>query len=279
MKISVIIPVYNEEKVVFKCLESLSKQSRQSEIIVVDDGSTDNSYARIKNYELRIKNLKLLKQKHQGPGAARNLGTKLANGDILVFVDSDMTFAPDFIEELIKPIEQNKTKGTFTKEEYISNWENVWAKCWNYNKGIAENRSLPQDYPDTALVFRAILKSEFIRVGGFSEGIGWTDDWSLARKLKYQATTTSAICYHSNPASLTEVFLQAQWIGKNEFLSGNPMRGLFNFVRYSFPVTILLGIAKSVFYRELSFLSFKVIYDLGINLGITKSLLTGEKNK
>ena len=189
MKISVIIPTYNEEDVIRECLESLSKQTyRDLEIIVVDDGSTDGTIS-------NIRGVKLLKQEHEGPGAARNLGVKESLGEIIVFVDADMVFKEDFIEKLIKPITGGVTKGTFSKDEYVSNWNNVWARCWNINEGWEPKRRHPKGYPDTQKVFRAILKSEFERVGGFDVTRGYNDDWSLSEKLGYKADVVESAVF------------------------------------------------------------------------------------
>lgn len=288
MTISIIIPVYNEEKVIGACLESLSKQTKKSsEILVIDDGSTDNSLKIVgklkpsfdKAQDRQISKLKILSQLHNGPGAARNLGAQQANGEILVFVDSDMTFADDFIETLVKPIEKGESKGTFTREEFVANWENVWARCWNYNQGLFDQRRIPKYYSNTAPVFRAILKKEFDQVGGFTEGIGWTDDWSLSQKLGYQSTATLAICFHANSATLPEVYEQAKWIGKNEFISGNIVKSIFNTVRFSAPVSLIIGFLKSIHFREPAFLLFKLTYDLGISSGIVMSYLVRNRNK
>ena len=158
MKVSVIIPAYNEEKVIQYCLESLKNQTfKDLEVIVIDDGSTD------KTKEL-IERAKLLTQNHKGPGEARNFGAKQAKGEILVFVDADMTFDRDFIKELVEPIVKGESKGTFSKDEKVSNWDNIWAKCWNINEGWEDGKRHPQNYPDTQKVFRAILKSEFDKV-------------------------------------------------------------------------------------------------------------------
>lgn len=281
MKISVIIPVYNEEKVIINCLKSLFLQTRPQEIVVVDDGSTDKSLKVLSEFlssNRRIK-LQIINQKHLGPGAARNLGSKIASGEILVFVDSDMTFAPDFIAKLIQPIEKGLSKGTFTKEEFVSNWGNVWARCWNYNLNIADNRRIPKNYPDTAPVFRSILKIEFDRVGGFTEGRGWTDDWTLSQKLGYQSTKTNAVCYHANPEALTEVYKQARWIGKNEFFTNRRIRIIGNIFRFSAPMSLFWGIGKTIWYHEPVFIIFKFIYDLGVSMGLATSLFTGERNK
>lgn len=139
MKISIIIPTYNEERVILNCLNSLQEQGyKDFEVIVVDDGSTDKTVDHIKIFKTERFKLTFLSQGHKGPGAARNLAAKNASGDILVFLDADMTFDTEFLEELVKPIVSGKTKGTFSKNEHVSNWDNVWARCWNINEGWEE---------------------------------------------------------------------------------------------------------------------------------------------
>src|SRR3989344_6018981 len=99
--ISVIIPVFNEEKTIGECLNSIKDQSyKHMEIIVVDDGSSDSTRNIVKGFS----DIKLLTQSHKGPGQARSLGAANAKGEILVFVDADMTFDKDFIGDLVKPI-------------------------------------------------------------------------------------------------------------------------------------------------------------------------------
>jgi glycosyltransferase involved in cell wall biosynthesis len=162
MKVSIIIPTYNEINVLGECLDSLSRQTyKDVEVIVVDDGSSDGTAERFK----------VIKQDHQGAGNARNLGAKKAKGEILVFVDADMTFDKNFIKKLIEPITNGKVKGTFSKNENVSNWESVWTRCWNINEGWEDRKRHPKNYPDHQSVFRAILKSEFDRVGGFPCGL------------------------------------------------------------------------------------------------------------
>ena len=281
MKVSVIIPTYNEEKVIVNCLESLSKQTYEDfEIVIVDDGSKDSSKLKVKNAKLqfKIKNLKLLSQRHSGPGVARNLGARHAGGEILVFVDSDMTFEKDFIKELVRPIEQGKVKGTFSKEEYVSNTDNVWSKCWGINEGWEEGKRHPRDYPDKQKVFRAILKSEFDRVGGFSL-TGYTDDWTLSDKLGYKAVNVGgAKFYHANPDTLKEVFVQAKWIGKRQYKLGIFGR-LIAVVRASLPISIAIGGVKSLLYKEPRFFVFKIIYDFGIFCGALMIIWGGTRAK
>ena len=157
MKISVIIPFYKNISHLEKCLNSLFKQTYiDMEIVLINDGNEKFS---ISDCRLSfIKNLKIFEQTHQGPAVARNLGASKARGSILVFVDADMAFDKNFIKELTSPIEKGETKGTFSKNEYTANWKNIWAKYWNYSFGLKDKRKIPINYPDTAPVFRAILK-------------------------------------------------------------------------------------------------------------------------
>ena len=281
-KVSVIIPVYNEEEDIQSCLESLSKQTIQPvDIIVVDDGSSDSSKLKVQSAKSQFKaqNFQILEQFHQGPGNARNLGAKNSNGEILVFVDADMTFKEDFLEKLIEPIAEGKVKGTFTKEEYVSNWENVWARCWNYNKDLTDKRKVPRSDPDEGPVFRAILKSEFDRVHGF-DAIGYTDDWTLSRKLQYKSINApKAICYHKNPSSLKEVYRDARWIGKNEFISGTIIRRLWSLVRFNFIHQGLKGVVNAVRFREPYYIFFQPVYWWGLHRSIYGSFFGEEKYK
>ena len=89
-KISVIIPVYNMEKFVKECLNSVVNQSlKDIEIICIDDGSIDNSLQILKDYEKNDKRIKILSQKNNGVGSARNRGIDISKGEFIAFLDSD----------------------------------------------------------------------------------------------------------------------------------------------------------------------------------------------
>jgi len=276
MRVSVVIPVYNEADVIAECLKSLSEQRYGDfEIILVDDGSTDNTLS-----ECQMSNVKcqIFKQKHKGAGAARNFGARHAKGEILVFVDADMTFEPDFIEKLVNPIIKGKTKGTFSKEEYVENWDNIWARCWNINQGWPDEKRHPKDYPDEDKVFRAILKSEFDKTGGFIPG-GYTDDYSLYEKLGYKSEAApEAKYYHKNPESLPAVFRQAIWVGKRPYKLGY-LGYLVALVRTSFPISLAVGLAKSIVNLQPTFVLFKAVYDFGVFWGILSYVVYGKGSK
>ena len=89
-KVSVIIPVYNVEPYLRKCLDSVVNQTlRDIEIICVDDGSTDGSAAILSEYAAKDPRVKVLMHEHANAGAARNAGMSVATGEYLGFVDSD----------------------------------------------------------------------------------------------------------------------------------------------------------------------------------------------
>ncbi|MFZ3301240.1 MAG: glycosyltransferase family 2 protein [Microgenomates group bacterium] len=279
MKISIIIPTYNEESVILDCLQSLEKQSLNDfEVIVVDDGSTDKTIELLKQFKVKNYKLKILFGNHQGAGAARNLGAKSATGDIFVFVDSDMTFDRHFLKMLVKPIVAGKTMGTFSKDEYVSNWDKPLSRAYNLNEGWENKKRHPKKYPDTQKVFRAILHKEFDRVGGFTAG-GYNDDWSLSEKLGYEAVLAEkAIFFHKNPDNLKEIFKHAQWVGKRQYKFG-----LFGYVvgliRSSLPISLIVGLVKSFFSGQPMFLVFKVVYDFGVFVGILKYVFTKQGSK
>ena len=107
IKISVIIPVYNVEKYLRECLDSLINQSfKDFEVICIDDGSTDKSYKILEEYSQKDSRIKVLKQEHNGAGAARNLGIEIAKGKYIQFLDSDDYFEPNMLEELYNTAEK-----------------------------------------------------------------------------------------------------------------------------------------------------------------------------
>lgn len=111
IKISVIIPVYNCEKSIKKCIESICQQSLEEiEIILVNDGSTDNTSEIIKEYQKQDDRIVILEQKNSGPSIARNRGIKSAHGQYIGFVDSDDYIEKDMYELLYSAINASKAE-------------------------------------------------------------------------------------------------------------------------------------------------------------------------
>ena len=103
--ISIIIPIYNSEKYLPKCLDALAKQTfKDIEILCIDDGSKDKSLRILNQYASQDSRIKVLTQANSGPAAARNLGVKSATGSYLMFCDSDDWYEPDMCEKMYQTI-------------------------------------------------------------------------------------------------------------------------------------------------------------------------------
>ena len=108
IKVSVIIPVYNSEKLLNQCIDSICNQTlKDIEIICIDDGSTDNSPKILKEYEKKDSRIIALSQKNSGAGVARNKGIDIANGEYIAFVDSDDWIEDNALEKLYNNIKNN----------------------------------------------------------------------------------------------------------------------------------------------------------------------------
>lgn len=259
--VSVLLPVFNEEKFLAKCLDSLTKQRYKNyEVIVVDDGSTDRSVDIAKKF-----NIKLYRRKHSGTAGARNFAAKKAKGSIFVFADADMRYDKDYIENLTKPIRDKKTYGTFTKEEFVANSDNVWAQCWNIEHGLPSGKRVPDNYPSKTIYFRALSKELFEKAKGYSDG-GYGEDEIFHKKLGIYSTQASgAVSYHYNPDTLTDVFFSARWIGR----SNNLFTPSFKFFKlHFFPKSFVSAYRMWKKGAPSAIFVFKLVYDFGILVGI-----------
>lgn len=112
MKLSIIIPVFNEEKTIVQVLEKVSAlkiPNVDKEIIVVDDGSTDTTSSKVKDLRSKIKNFKFIEHpKNMGKGAAVRTGIKNATGDYIIIQDADLEYDVNDIPRLIAEIKSNK---------------------------------------------------------------------------------------------------------------------------------------------------------------------------
>lgn len=106
--ISIIIPIYNSEKYIKKCINSVIEQSYKNiEIILVNDGSTDNSLEICKSYKKIDSRIRIINQKNKGTAAARNVGIKKSKGEYICFVDSDDEIKSNYVEYLLYLINKN----------------------------------------------------------------------------------------------------------------------------------------------------------------------------
>ncbi len=208
MKVSIIIPAYNEEKDIKDVLESIIKQTYPKdkiETIVIDDKSTDRTAEIVKQYPV-----KLLKGKHKGVGAARNLGIKNSTGEIILFVDADQILDKNYVKEIVKPFKDDGVGGV-SGMEYLWNEKSLIAKLSYLRKRLG--------YETSKLIpLGAVRKKIVEEVGFIDEKYGMYDDWGFAKKVseKYKIVRTKkAIFYHKEPDNLKRIYRQCKWTGKS----------------------------------------------------------------
>lgn len=118
-KVSVIVPVYNVESFVAKCIESIMNQEyRNLEIILVDDGSTDNSGEICDAFAKKDNRIRVLHKRNAGVSAARNTGIEACTGDYICFVDGDDYVMPDYVEYMLGQITENKADIALTTQMF-----------------------------------------------------------------------------------------------------------------------------------------------------------------
>ena len=214
-KFSVIIPLYNKAPYVRKALESVMLQTYSDfELIIVDDGSTDNSLEIVKELVKRIDNrwmhdrLTIISQENAGVATARNNGVAASYGEYLCFLDADDWWGPNFLEEMDKLIADYPDAGLFATNYiyYKPGKTHVALKLSkgyiNYPEAYLESIAMPVTSITTCMPRRV-----FDEMGGFPVGIKLGEDFLLWAKtaLHYKvAFCETPLAYYNNdvPAPL-----------------------------------------------------------------------------
>lgn len=117
-KVSIIVPVYNVEKYIEECLQSIISQTYKNlEIIAVDDGSPDKSYKIVERLAKKDSRIKLIRQENRGLNGAREAGFKESTGEFISFVDSDDVIHPQFVEQMMIPLLNKKAEFSICQYE------------------------------------------------------------------------------------------------------------------------------------------------------------------
>lgn len=211
--VSIIVPVYNVEKYLTRCLDSLINQTlKDIEIICVNDGSKDNSLDILKTYAEKDQRIIVLSQENAGLSAARNTGMDVAKGEYIGFVDSDDWVDLDFFENLYNEAKNNdceiavadfirehphkkKKRLNITKSEIFETAEDKYLACKTYREGCVWNK---------------IYKTEFLKRINlkFVVGMYYEDRDFTARSLFYSkkliTVPNTYYRYFVNPKSIVK---------------------------------------------------------------------------
>lgn len=190
MKISVVIPTYNCARYLAGAIESVLSQTYPAgEILVVDDGSTDDTEAVMAAY---LPHVHYISQANAGPSAARNHGIREASGEVVGFLDADDTWHPHTLSRVVQCFDANPSVALVTADkEVIDCVGAVKDASWWSRHGLAETlygfgcRPIPQafalllqtNFVNTSLAF--VRRSALERSGLFDETIRFGEDWEL----------------------------------------------------------------------------------------------------
>ncbi len=221
--ISIIIPVFQAEKYIKRCLDSVVNQSYKNlEIILINDGSTDKSEEIIKRYMENDERIKLLYQTNQGAGAARNNGLDVATGTYIGFVDSDDWIEPDMYEYLYRIIKEENADiaacdfiSTSTTGSKINNKETEKLKCMNQEEVMKFFFRVNGEKSFYA-VWNMLYKKSMIENCRFPEG-KITEDllfnyWAYSNCKKYVLSNQKKYYYFYNTEGVTR-----KELGKTDF--------------------------------------------------------------
>lgn len=201
VKVSIVVPVYNVEKYLPQCLDSLCKQTlKEIEIICVDDGSTDNSLTIIKKYQKRDSRIKCIAKKNSGYGNSINIGFDMAIGEYIVITESDDFIEYDtceFLYGIVKKYDLDMAKSDYylfysgtKKSEYV----NTCFDTYFYNKLIGEEKDV-KVFEFKMNTWTGMYRAEFLRQNNIrhNETAGasyqdngfWFQTISLASKMMF----------------------------------------------------------------------------------------------
>ncbi len=201
--VSVIVTTRNSAQTLELCLSSIiSQTTRDIEIIVVDNNSTDQTIEIAKKYTDRIL--------QHGPerSAQRNLGAKKAQGKYLLFLDSDMELSPHVIEEILAEYEGGAI-GIYIPE--IIKGNTLWAQIRTFE------RSFYNGTPIDAV--RAVAKEVFTFIGGFDETLTGPEDWDFDKRVRMKGNTSiiHAPLYHHEEAVTLTSFIEKKLYYAKDF--------------------------------------------------------------
>lgn len=211
---SIIIPTYNSQNRIRKTIDAIKKQKtkHQYEIIIVDDGSTDNT-----KEEVKKTNAVYIYQENKGPASARNNGAKKAIGEILIFLDDDCIPTKNWIDEMLTPFKKKEIMGV--QGAYITKQERLIPQF--IQAEIEERYKHMKKYVDFIGTYSAAYRKDiFLRNEGFDETYSKAN--AEDTELSYRLSKTNKLIFnknakveHTHPTTLTKYiktkFTRAYW--------------------------------------------------------------------
>lgn len=205
--ISVIVPVYNTDNYLIECLDSIINQTYNDlEIILIDDGSTDNSSRICDEYDSKYANVRVVHKENEGVSVARNLGIEISNGEYIAFVDSDDVIDDNYFENLLTALLQTDSEisACALKREYTSTIKKqhlILSSVISFDskeqvlESITDKQNSIEGYACNKLYKRSVLKD--VR---FDKNISMCEDslfaWTVVSENVNRACFINEPMYH-----------------------------------------------------------------------------------
>lgn len=252
--ISIIVPVYNTSEFLSRCLDSILNQTYKNiEIIIIDDGSTDNSLRIIKKYAKRNSAIKYFTQDNCGQATARNKGIKYASGEYIMFVDSDDYVSNDFCEVAYNSIHNNHSEITFF-DMYAGRNNSFQKITFNLNEGYVSKEDALATAIDSSFPVNKIYKLSLFNNINYPEGVKYEDLYTtyklinaaqrvsyVKKALYYYVQRSNSTVHHFTTQSMTDYF--------------NANQQLFIFFKENYP-KLSKKMIRSVLQGSLYFLAY-----------------------
>lgn len=204
--ISIIVPVYNSEKYIHRCLDSILNQTYTDlEIVLVNDGSTDRSLSILEAYAVKDTRIKVVSQENQGVAAARNIGLDNATGDYILYVDSDDWIEKNMVERMVELSANvdivfcgnDAATSSIIRDKSVD----IKIKNWNHEKIISE---FIKHKMISGMLWNKLIKRSLTEGCRFNPKTGYGEDaeflWQVLQHTKFMCVTNE-ILYHHVPDS------------------------------------------------------------------------------
>lgn len=215
--VSVVVPAFNEERVIGSCLEALRMQDfpiTRFEVIVIDNGSTDRTLRIVRSYA-EVLNIRIEVRPGIFVSELRNAGAEIAAGKYLGFIDADCLVAPDWLLNLTARFKSNSEQvlGSRYKIPERSSW---MARAW-YADTLVEG--VVSYLPGGSL---SITRKDFFSIGGFDASLETNEDYEFCQRardagLLVRADPCLAVTHLGTPQTLKEFFRKQRWHGTHVF--------------------------------------------------------------
>lgn len=194
-KVSVIIPTYNRAKMIGETIQSvLDQKFRDFELIVVDDGSTDNTKEVVDSF--KDPRINYISRQNSGPSAARNTGIQASSGDYIAFLDSDDLWLSDYLELMVRQLDSHNDLGLVCSDGYLRDDRTgvTIGTIWRTSlPGFNPQRAAKQPLKELLLrpdcfirpPFTVVRRVVFNKVGYFDESLRNGEDWEIGIRIAH----------------------------------------------------------------------------------------------